>query len=150
MENLFKILDWDPIPNHLIYKTEEEIKKRFKNESPFKTIRVYKIDDNNFLDFLQPFFSFDLKDPKNHCCYQVIEEGFPVHIDQRRTVVYNYLIDTGGTDVYTTWYENDKTTEIFKTKIPALTWHRLYVGSNHTVVGKQKTDRLALTVFEET
>lgn len=148
MEKFAKILNWNLHPDHLLLKTEEEIRSsNLVNESPYQSISMYRIVDQELFNLLQPFFNFKVSE--NCCFYQIISEGFPVHIDQRRDIVYNYILNPGGPDVYTVWYDKDKTTEIYKIKIPSKTWHRLDVSTNHTIVGPQNTKRIALSVFQE-
>lgn len=140
-----ELLDWPRIPEELIEYDLSKI-RLLKDCSPYPTydlFRQYKIVDKNLIEYLQQFFDFDVS---KHSYYQVIKDGIATHIDKDRTIAYNYLINSGGNNVYTVWCENDKVTETFKISIPIKTWHKLDVSTYHTVKGIDDT-RIAISVF---
>ena len=67
-----------------------------------------------------------------------------IHVDQR-DVAYNYIIDPGGDDVYTCFYDEDLNI-IEKHKIEPYQWHKLDVTVLHNVVGMTRP-RIALTIY---
>jgi hypothetical protein len=142
-----EILDWTPIPEYLIETDIEKIKK-LENVSPFKDYKYfqqYKIDNRLLLDFIQQFFSFDVS---QRSFYQVIKNGIERHVDVDRSTAYNFLIDSGGSDVYTIWYDSSRINEVYKIKIPVKIWHKLDVSVCHGLEGITDT-RIAISVFEK-
>jgi hypothetical protein len=72
----------------------------------------------------------------------------PIHIDTRRNFTYNYLIDCGGDEVYTNFYDKDLNL-IEQHCIEPFRWHRLNVECLHNVTGTTPgRTRVALTVFQ--
>lgn len=142
-----ELLNWDRIPNDLLDNNLASI-TTLPDYSPFKEYEKFKqflITDQALLDYIQQFFNFDVK---NNSYYQIIKEGVATHIDVDRSIIYNYLIDTGGNDVYTVWYQEDKITENYRIKIPVNVWHKLDVTTYHSVLGITG-NRIAITVFEK-
>lgn len=112
-----EILDWDPIPDFLIQNNLiniEQLGNNFEIKN-FKFFSQYQIVDQNLLSHIQQNFNFDIS---QSTYYQVILDGIPIHIDVGRKFAYNYLIDSGSSNVFTTWYKDDKETEVYKIKIP--------------------------------
>lgn len=75
--------------------------------------------------------------PLRRCYLQLMYPGFPRHVDTTRDVAINYLIDAGGTDVWTTFYNTyDKDEKpYFKTKVAEKTWFMLKTNMPHAVEG---------------
>jgi hypothetical protein len=141
-----EILNWNPIPDKLIEFDVDNIKKLI-NDSPFKDLewfQQYKISNHHLLNFIQPFFNFNVF---GKSYYQIIKNGIKRHVDVGRSTAYNFLINTGGDDVYTVWYDYNRVEEIYKIKIPIKTWHKLDVSICHSVEGITDT-RIAISVFE--
>lgn len=139
------ILDWENLPHDLIDCNLENILK-LEDCTPFfeyQNFRQHKIKDKNLLEIIQKNFSFNIYD---NTYYQVIKNELPIHIDLR-DFAYNYILCTGGQNVYTVWYDDHKETEIFKIKLPKYKWHRLDVSKPHTVTGLESI-RIAITVFK--
>jgi hypothetical protein len=142
-----QILDWKKIPEQLLFFTEDVIQQELEDCSPYawyQQFRQYKVSCKKLTDYLQPQFNFDIT---NRVFYQIVRPGIATHIDTDRVIIYNYLLNTGGPEVYTVWYDTDKTTEKYRIKIPSFTWHSLDVSTNHTVLGIE-TVRIAISVFE--
>lgn len=74
----------------------------------------------------------------------------PIHKDSNRFVAYNYVIDPGGDEVFTCFYDEDQNL-IEKVKIEPFKWHKLNVKTFHNVEGMTRP-RIGLTVYpaEET
>lgn len=70
-----------------------------------------------------------------------------IHVDQR-DVAYNYIIDPGGDDVYTCYYDENLNV-IEKHKIESGRWHKLDVTVLHNVIGMTRP-RVALTIYPAT
>lgn len=79
-------------------------------------------------------------------CVQIVNEGIHIHKDIARVTTYNYLIDPGGDDVQTCFYD-DYHNLIKSVKLEPFRWHRLNVSINHNVINIERP-RIALTVFD--
>ena len=65
--------------------------------------------------------------------FQIIRGDLVPHIDNVTKVKMTYLVDTGGQDVVTEWYAEDKTTVIDSVVLEANRWHILRVDTWHGV-----------------
>lgn len=69
-----------------------------------------------------------------------------VHKDVGTEVKLTYLIDAGGANVQTNFFEDDKTTMTHSFVIPIHRWHILYASKYHSVEGiESKHTRFSLT-----
>jgi hypothetical protein len=89
-------------------------------------------------------------DIKYRASIQVIKNTIPIHIDIGRSIVFNYIIDTGGNNIDTIFYSknNDDYTIIESHCIEPFKWHRLNVSTPHsvsTILPNNK--RISLSVF---
>jgi hypothetical protein len=76
---------------------------------------------------------------------QIIRTGIPIHTDIGRTEAINYIISTGGDNVYTCFYAEDNLEQ--KYKIETERWHWLNVSVPHQVIGLDNNNpRVAITV----
>ena len=72
-----------------------------------------------------------------------------IHIDNGRTLVYNYVLDSGGENSITCWYDKTSDVEfniIDSVKLMPRRWHKLNVLNYHRVNNLTST-RVAITVF---
>lgn len=78
---------------------------------------------------------------------QKILNGQKIHIDHKRNTVYNFIIETGGSDVTTCFWSDLQGSELLKeVKIEPMRWHKLNVTIPHSV--KNITaERIAITVW---
>lgn len=81
---------------------------------------------------------------------QVISNTLPIHVDIGRSVVFNYIIDTGGENIHTIFYSknNEDYTILESHNIKPFKWHRLNVATPHsvsTILPNNK--RVSLSVF---
>ncbi len=90
-------------------------------------------------DFTRKIFNFD-----HIVQVQKITKDLPIHIDFNRQLAFNYIIETGGEEVKTCFYNaNHELIEehiILKHK-----WHCIRVNGNHNVKNIT-SQRIALTV----
>ena len=101
----------------------------------------HKVVNDNLKNFLESIFSFEIV-----CQYQFILSHNPVHKDVTRSFVYNYLLDTGGDDIYTNFYDRWENGNLLASeKIPVNTWVKLNVKTFHQVKGLTK-ERLRISV----
>jgi hypothetical protein len=146
MNTFYKILDWPKVPSQYCITNESILESTYHPAHPVKDYmfyRQYNCNDNTLVELLQPFFEFDIT---KRIFYQIIKKGISTHKDIGRKIIYNYLLDTGGTDVYTKFYDEDKTTEMFSVNIPVHTWHQMDVSYYHNVVGVE-TPRVAISIY---
>lgn len=80
---------------------------------------------------------------------QQLQNDIIIHTDYNRTHAYNYIIDPGGAEVATCFYdESDNLIE--KHVIEPNRWHRLRTDVRHNVIGfEPNKTRVAITVFQK-
>jgi hypothetical protein len=140
MHNLFEYID--ELPKLPIEIEDEIIRSTIIN----KNIFVYNTYENyksyaatlELKKFIEPFF-------KNYIIkVQVMQNTLHIHQDIGRKIAYNYLINGGGLNVETCFY-NNKLKVIQQIKIEERRWHRLNVSVFHNVINLE-SPRIALTV----
>lgn len=145
-KNIYEELpDWPKIPENLLPSMSDI--QNMQNTSPITGYTnfqqfVFKIPEIE--NIIKDYINFDIK---GKTYFQVVKNEIPIHVDKGRDIIYNYLFSTGGKEVYTVFYENDKTTEKFRVKIPLHTWHKMDVSNYHTVLGLEDV-RAAITIHE--
>jgi hypothetical protein len=129
------------IPEHLILKDPELIRK-IPDNFPYPNPTYSTHDVSPVLRiWLQKHFDF-----KFYVNYQVMYRQLPIHIDIDREVCYNYIIDTGGDNVKTRWYDDSQTTEIHSVVVPERVWHKLDVSKPHDI-SEVSRPRFSITVW---
>jgi len=78
--------------------------------------------------------------------YVVSDQAIIMHTDLGRNCAYNYLIDTGGTDIVTEFYSSDKTQMLDSIEYQPNKWYGLNVGIPHRVNGTQIRPRFLISV----
>lgn len=149
MNNFYQELAWPIIPNEYNIAEERILENICTPAHPvpdYLYYRQYKLNDNTFEQMMQPLFDFDIH---SRVFYQIVKKGISTHKDVGRKIIYNYLIDAGGDDVYTNFYADDKTTDLFSVKIPTHTWHKMDVSFYHNVIGIERP-RIAISIYERT
>ena len=147
MNIVYKKLDWDKLPEKYSITDEQYMIENLRHVHPvpeYIYYRSYMYNCNTLCRLLQPLFNFDIT---NRIFIQIVKKGISIHKDVGRSKIYNYLLDTGGDNVYTRFYDEDKETELFKINIPLHTWHQLDVTGYHNVTGIEK-DRISITIYE--
>ena len=86
----------------------------------------------------------ELSDDENlRIFYQVMSNGknkFPMHKDKNRVLAYNYILETGGNDVRTNIYDDNK--NLLESKcLPAHRWHSIQVNRYHDLTNLPKESR---------
>jgi len=92
-------------------------------------------------ELLQPYFPWKIR-----VRYQIMTKHVHSHMDYSRKCTFNYLLQTGGDDVYTSWKKDDAVTEIYKVCAPLRTWHRLQTDIYHAV-SPHPQPRIAISVW---
>ena len=135
----YKFLDLPEVPEDLILPVEEvlQLENIFGGETKNYTIHECQDELREYLKELFP--------ECEKFRYQTLIKGVPVHKDRGRTTAINYIIETGGDNVQTIWYEEDYTTPTHHVVLPKKKWHELQVDLYHTVENIEER-RFAITV----
>ena len=67
--------------------------------------------------------------------FQIIRGDLPLHKDIGTKIKFVYLIDNGGPDVVTEWYDEDQNTLVDSVILEKHRWHILKVDSFHRIQG---------------
>jgi hypothetical protein len=78
--------------------------------------------------------------------YVVSDQAIFMHTDLGRDCAYNYLIDAGGTNIVTEFYDLDKVQLLESIQYQTNKWYRLNVGIPHQVIGTQIRPRFLISV----
>lgn len=65
--------------------------------------------------------------------FQVITGDMAAHKDKETKIKINYLLQTGGDQVHTEFFDEDRVTKLASYVIPAHKWHILKADSYHSV-----------------
>jgi hypothetical protein len=140
------MLNWPQLPVEYHITEEAVMDKTLLPAHPFPHYQYYRQYNYNYSileDHLQPLFNFDIT---NRVFIQIIKKGISIHKDTGRKIIYNYLIDTGGANVYTHFFDEDKKTELYSVNIPVNAWHKMDVSYYHNVTGITH-NRIAITIY---
>ena len=122
----------------------------------FLDIKSIKLKENDWIGNKEIYGIYDCEDeltgwlkllfPEcNRFKYQTIKDGVPRHIDVGRSVCYNYILQTGGSNVETVWWDNGK--ELYRTCLPEKKWHKFNASIEHSIENIE-TERVGITVFK--
>ena len=141
MSLCFKYLDLPALPDAV----HTEIHNSFlenPNYFKFKEDKLYKIHKaNNKLIEAVKSVIFN----PGTISVQLLQDWNPRHVDINRTEAINYLISTGGDDVYTCFYQNNMLAE--KLVIQPFRWHWINVSIPHNVINLKKNHpRISITI----
>ena len=122
----------------------------------YRSKNLHHVPDNGYYGIFKPYKEIQnlgtelLGKQLNTRLHVMYPPRLPVHKDTNRHVAYNYIIDQGGDEVYTCFYDDDQNL-IEKVNIETGRWHKLDVQTFHNVEGMTRP-RIALTVYppEET
>ena len=136
---MYRILDLPQVPKELILPIEQvlELENIFGGKS--KNYTIHEVQDDLRV-WLQKIFPNNIK-----FRYQTLVDGVPIHRDRGRDTALNYIIDTGGENVQTVWYDKDKVKITHSVILTSGVWHELQVNHYHTVTNIQGR-RFAITV----
>ena len=131
-------LDLPKVPESIIQPTKAILQKQ-------STHPYAKPINSDLNDWLNNMFGREIT-----ACYQIIGEilpGLAPHKDRNgRIRGYNYIIQTGGNNVYTTTYDQSMNI-VDEVVLEPNRWHRLDTGEWHSVHGIGVNDiRIAITV----
>ena len=160
--NYFEYLDYlPPVSLELQTEAKHSILNRASTfvDPKFATYQVYVLQ-GKIKEFTKSIFDFE-----HGVSVQVIKNGAPVHVDIGRRVAYNYIIETGGSDVLTSYFNIDDFIQdrnnrhlrlfpkldcppaepLYSVCIEPNRWHKLNVSLPHTVLNIE-SERIAITV----
>ena len=146
--------DWPKLDDSLIQEALY-IRDNEENIFPFKSspYKLYLLNDL-LKNFTSKFLKF------NHKIHLHSFNFVPIHIDVNRTEAYNYIIDTGGPNVKTLFYNlndftilgpgdikkvNENCEPVEAVSIRPNVWHKINVSVPHTVINIE-TVRTGLTI----
>ena len=159
MKRVSKPIDWSlTVPPSLYLTNIEDIKQlectwdaRCNDEQsdwwcmdddiPKQVYSTYKVSDE-LHTWVQQSFDFDVI-----VNYQIMHGQIPVHTDYGRSVCWNYIIDTGGTNITTRFWNLEETEIIEEIECKLHEWYELDVSQKHDVSNVEGY-RIVLTVFE--
>ena len=133
--------DYPSIPEYLLSEVHQSLvgEDIFTSMLPVRTFGNYiatpKLQEW-FRDTIIPIIGVD--DIVN---VQTIISGIPIHKDRNRNLALNYVIDTGGTDVITSFYKDQDNQSghtldpVEEYKIIPHIWHELRTDVFHGVSG---------------
>lgn len=89
--------------------------------------------------------------PGIYYAYQIARADMPIHKDVTSSVKLINVLDTGGEDVWTNFYDEDKSTLLHSTKVPFNKWYILKTDVWHSVIGIERPRfSICSTVFKNT
>ena len=144
-----KFIDYLPygkIPEKLIPSVDVIINSPPKPNSNIPPEYHYyqsRLTDKKLEDYIREIIPFNC-----FIQYQIIRKGIPIHKDAKdRKVAINYLLSTGGNDVATTVYDENKITVLQQEIIRPGEWHYLLTNKFHGIDGQTfNSDRVAISV----
>lgn len=122
-------LNFPRIPDQIINQLSREFnqyqpKSRYGNGT-YTWSDSFNIDVNNWC---QQYIAESM-----YFGFQIINQNLPIHKDIGTLIKLNYVIDTGGTNVVTKFWDNDKTTLLASYKIEPNRWHIFKADTFHSV-----------------
>lgn len=135
MNEYYNEIDWlPPIPNNLILSIEDifKLKNSFKYPEVFERYATFQAQES-LCNFVSSYFNYDV-----NVKYQVIRKELPIHTDSIKSgakggVKYNYIVETGGDNVITRWWDKTHKNMLYEIKCPQKTWHELRIDIPHNV-----------------
>ena len=142
----FLLASFDEVDNNYIDTSKGHTLQRGKFKSYY--MHTKNLTSSKLRNWLKTTFDkhdIKIENPKGFI-YQALIDGLKIHTDTGRNYVYNYIIDPGGSDVWTVFYNENKE-EIYRVKIEPKTWYRLHTQTLHTVLGIEGV-RFGVSVFD--
>lgn len=118
----------DPLNYILSKKSIREGHVGLPPETPDRPLYMSKNVSAELEEWVQSIFDFDAT-----VIYQLFKGKIPVHADQNRTLVWNYILDTGSdTPINTNWY-NDSREQLGSVVMPLNCWNRIDTSILHDI-----------------
>ena len=141
-------LNFDQIPAHLLL-TRSQIEEQLHRVTLYQSngdvydadwYRVYTCNDA-LMDYIKHTMPFDVQ----YVEYVISDRAIPMHRDLGRVRALNYVLETGGVNVATKFYNDDKRV-MLEYVCDTHTWYELNVGAYHSVAEPQPNPRFLLSV----
>lgn len=78
--------------------------------------------------------------------YIVSDRAIVMHTDLGRSLAYNYILDTGGENIFTEFYNDSRDQLIERVEYAVGQWYLLNVSVPHQVNGEQSRPRVLISV----
>jgi hypothetical protein len=138
---LLRYLDLPEVPDELIvevYKSLEGIDRFPYKNNQYKSFGATQ----PLVEFTQRLFNFE-----HNTAVHIIKDHLIIHKDFFRTRAYNYIIDPGGDNVQTCFYDDNENL-IESHCIEPYRWHEFDASINHNVINLT-SPRIAITLFDK-
>jgi len=134
----FEYLAHPPIPNFLFQSIIDKV-------GPGDMLECFDVPIP-VKEFVMPFFPDHYK-----ILVQVIYTDLPIHCDNTRIAAYNFILETGGDNVYTNFFDGPPDHNITERLIIEKNrWHFINTKTQHNITGMEKgKHRISITVYEE-
>jgi hypothetical protein len=134
----FEYLAYPPIPDFLFQSILDKVK-------PGEMLECFHVP-SPVRDFVEPLFPNHYK-----ILVQAIYRDLPIHCDNSRIAAYNFLIETGGDQVYTNFFDKPPIYNLTERHIiEKHKWHYINTETQHNVTGiNREKMRISITVYEE-
>jgi len=140
--------DLPDLPQNLVNQITEENVRTTINTFEARDGENYEIPwyslhqpSSAIIDYLSPHFANNMK-----IKIQLITRELLIHKDKGRAAAFNYIIKSGGENVSTVWFDDDKN-EIERVVLPEKQWYFLDLSKFHNIYDITET-RIAITIFE--
>lgn len=113
------------------------------------TFQIYKLPDT-VSDWIKTQFPETLNLSPIDFRIHVLHNGIKIHKDYGRKLALNYVIDNGGQNACTKWYDENKITVLHEEKIKSRSWHKFNTAVFHGIDNIEKNIiRIGITVTLE-
>lgn len=127
----FRYLNLPPIPENLLDQLPRDFDS-YQRKDPGKWGDGYKWTDSHNQD-INAWCQANICDSM-YWGFQIIKSDLAPHIDNGTKYKLVYLIDTGGPDILTEWFDQELN-QVDSVILEAKRWHMLKVDSLHSVRG---------------
>jgi hypothetical protein len=135
-------LNLPKIPQYVIDSLIRDVEQHRAHHNSNKYGNVYVWSDLS-TDLLNTWCRENISD-EMYYGLQLMPNDVPIHQDVGTKIKINYLIDTGGNNVLTNFYDNDGTTELASYCIDVGRWHIFKADTHHEVKNIENT-RISVT-----
>jgi len=118
-------VDLPAVPENLIESADNTLARDLRSKrGSYETRHV----SPELLEYLRSIFNADII-----AQYQFFDINVPIHADTTRVRVYNYILDTGGDNVSTGFYENGQL--VYSVVFQPRKWHYVDTLISHGIHG---------------
>lgn len=135
---MFKYLDIPPIPDSIIPSKEELLELPFKGKTDVPGWFIW-FRNKHCSGLVHEWIQDNIK-IKVNTQYQFVLNGIPRHRDSSRFICMNYILYSGGPNVATNFYKDDKETLVHSEIIKEKKWHTILTHPYHDVTNINPND----------